>query len=250
MKEIIHNKLKEIEERENIEIILAVESGSRAWGFESPDSDYDVRFIYARRSNDYLKLEGVRDVIEWQLDDMFDINGWDIQKALKLLYKSNPTLFEWCTSPIIYHKISKFEVLNQLLPQYFSKKKSLYHYWHMAMTNYRNYLKDDMVKAKKYFYVLRPILAGKWIVNQGTNPPMKFNELLDKELPHELRSVLNDLLDKKMNAPELELIPKIHGLNDYIEESIPELELSAKNMNEDNNSWNNLNKAFKEIILE
>ena len=81
---------------------MAIESGSRAWGFASPDSDYDVRFIYVRKFEDYLKLEKVRDVIEWKLDDVLDINGWDIKKTLQLLHNLNPTVFEWCASPIVY----------------------------------------------------------------------------------------------------------------------------------------------------
>ena len=104
MNKIIEQKLKEIEEKENVKIILAVESGSRAWGFASPDSDYDVRFIYVRETKEYLKLNEIRDVIEWQLDETLDISGWDIKKALKLLYKTNPTLFEWFSSPIVYKK--------------------------------------------------------------------------------------------------------------------------------------------------
>ena len=92
----ILEELQKIEETENVKIMMAVESGSRAWGFESPDSDYDVRFIYIRKPEDYLKLEGIRDVIEWKLDETLDINGWDLKKALQLLYKSNPTIFEWC----------------------------------------------------------------------------------------------------------------------------------------------------------
>jgi len=143
MNKIIEQKLKEIEEKENVKIILAVESGSRAWGFASPDSDYDVRFIYVRETKEYLKLNEIRDVIEWQLDETLDISGWDIRKALKLLYKTNPTLFEWCNSPIVYKKTKEFKELKKLLPHYFSPKKSLYHYLNMAKTNYREYLKED-----------------------------------------------------------------------------------------------------------
>lgn len=92
MRKIIETKLKEIEKKENVRIIYAVESGSRAWGFASPDSDYDVRFIYVRPKDYYLRLDKTKDVIEWQLDETFDINGWDLQKALRLLHGSNPTL--------------------------------------------------------------------------------------------------------------------------------------------------------------
>lgn len=151
MRERILEELRKIEETEDVKIIMAIESGSRAWGFASPDSDYDVRFIYVRKKEEYLKLEGVRDVIEWRLDETLDINGWDIKKALQLLHKSNPTVFEWCTSPIVYMEREEFGWLKELLPDYFSEKKSLFHYWHMAETNYREYLKGEEVRVKKVF---------------------------------------------------------------------------------------------------
>ena len=100
--EIIPAKLREIEAREHVRILHCVESGSRAWGFASPDSDYDVRFVYVRQPEHYLRLDKTRDVIEWQLDDTLDINGWDLQKTLRLLHRSNPTVFEWNSSPILY----------------------------------------------------------------------------------------------------------------------------------------------------
>ena len=94
MEKIIQEKLREIEEKEDVRIIMAVESGSRAWGFASPDSDYDVRFVYVRQLKDYLRLEKAKDIIEWQLDDVLDINGWDLKKALMLMHDSNPSIFE------------------------------------------------------------------------------------------------------------------------------------------------------------
>lgn len=113
MEELIKTNLREIEEKENVKILHCVESGSRAWGFASPDSDYDVRFIYVRPKEFYLRLDKTRDVIEWQLDDTLDINGWDISKALSLLYKSNPTLFEWNSSPIVYKTTQEWEPIRQ-----------------------------------------------------------------------------------------------------------------------------------------
>ena len=127
MKEIIQKKLEEIEKQEHVKIILAVESGSRAWGFDSADSDYDVRFIYVREPEMYLKLDNIRDVIEWQLDEVFDISGWDIKKALQLLYKSNPTLFEWINSPIVYKETKEILELRDIAKEYFDVKKSVMH---------------------------------------------------------------------------------------------------------------------------
>lgn len=157
MREKIQTQLHRIEEEEHIKILLAVEAGSRAWGFASPDSDYDVRFIYIRRTEDYLRLNAVRDVIELPIDAVLDINGWDLQKTLRLLYKSNPTLFEWFPSPIVYQETEFADKFRDLMIHYFSSKKTLYHYISMAEGNYREYLKGDPVRAKKYFYVLRSL---------------------------------------------------------------------------------------------
>lgn len=249
MDQIIKNKLKEIEKAENVKIILAVESGSRAWGFESKDSDFDVRFLYVRDRASYLKLESVRDVIEWQLDEVLDINGWDIQKALRLLYKSNPTLFEWCASPIVYAKTSEADTFKNILQQYFSVKKSMFHYWHMANSNYREYLKGDKVKAKKYFYVLRPILASQWIVNYRTAPPIEFEQLVAHVLDDALKPIISDLLAQKKSTNELDTIDKISVLNHYIEQELDALKKLAQDAFEtQDNAWEPLNQFFLSLL--
>ncbi len=200
--EIIQQKLAEIEEKEDVKILHCVESGSRAWGFASPDSDYDVRFIYVRKRDFYLKLERTRDVIEWQLDETLDINSWDLQKALQLLYKSNPTIFEWNSSPIVYKTSDEWTYIKEFINEYFLAKSGIYHYISTAKTNYREYLKGEMVRLKKYFYVLRPILACKWIIDKNT-PPMLFSGLMESELEAEMIPVVNDLLEMKINTPEI-----------------------------------------------
>ena len=245
----IQENLDAIEARFSVKILLAVESGSRAWGFASQDSDYDVRFIYVRHRDDYLRLEPYRDVIELPINDMLDINGWDINKTLRLLYRSNPTLCEWASSPIIYMDNGFVEVIRPLLPKYFHSKKGLYHYLSMAKSNYREYLKSDVVKAKKYFYVLRPILACKWILDKHSPPPMPFDDLVAAELDPALKPEIDRLLDIKMNAPELKLIPRIDTINHYLDESIEAVELALEQVpDEERNDWNELNRLFLEII--
>lgn len=249
MYDLIVQKLHEIEQIENIKILLAVESGSRAWGFASPDSDYDVRFIYVRPKNEYLKLNKNRDVIELPINDLLDINGWDLDKTLTLLYKSNPTLFEWFSSPIVYLD-SEFTVrFKKLMLNYFSTKHSLYHYISMAESNYREYLKRDTVWAKKYFYVLRPVLACQWILDKGTPPPMLFSQLKDAELPDTLFSVVDRLLDIKMNSPEMKYIPRVDVVNDYLDNAIPEIRSRISAMPDDRErSWDELNTLFLQTL--
>ena len=237
--------LHEIEKSENIRILHAVESGSRAWGFASPDSDYDVRFIYVRPKEFYLRLEKTRDVIELPINDDLDINGWDLDKTLVLLHKSNPTLFEWFSSPIQYIKTDFFDTIQPYLQEYFYSVKGLYHYLSMAKSNYREYLKSDMVKAKKYFYVLRPILACEWIIDNESAPPMLFSDLMKAELPRDLCEPVNELLNIKMNSPEIKEIPKVQIINEYIEneiDSITELLMTLKDASV--RDWDDLNDLF------
>lgn len=246
----IQDQIRRIEESENIKILLAVESGSRAWGFASPDSDYDVRFVYIRRPEDYLRLDAIRDVIELSIDDILDINGWDLQKTLRLLYKSNPTLFEWFSSPIVYQETEFADKLRDLMMHYFSSKKTLYHYISMAEKNYRGYLKGELVRAKKYFYVLRPVLACRWILDRGTPPPMLFSELIKEELPVELINAVNQLLELKMNSSEVKLIKRITEINEYLDTSIPSIKSAVRLLDDSHTSeWNELNQLFLQEVI-
>lgn len=142
----IIDRLLEIEKNEDVTILYACESGSRAWGFESIDSDYDVRFIYLRRTPQYLAVNRGRDVIERPIDNDIDLSGWDLIKVLELFRKSNPPLFEWIQSPIVYHsRSSLIKRLRHLLTQFYSPRACMYHYLHMADGNFRTYLKGDEV---------------------------------------------------------------------------------------------------------
>lgn len=245
MEEKILKELQKIEQTKNVRILLAVESGSRAWGFASPDSDYDVRFIYVRPKDEYLRLEKCRDVIEFPISDELDINGWDLSKALQLLHKSNPTLFEWFSSPIVYMKTDFSKRFNSIMQKYFFKKQGLHHYISMACKNYREYLKSDMVKAKKYFYVLRPILACRWIIDKGTPPPMLFAELMESELTPKIKPEVEHLLDLKINSPEVKMIPRLEIINEYIDFSIKEIKSAISYLpDEPEKGWEELNQLF------
>lgn len=245
MEQTIIRKLREIEQNEHVRILLAVESGSRAWGFPSSDSDYDVRFIYIRQKEDYLRLEKTRDVIELPLDDVLDINGWDLQKTLRLFHKSNPTLFEWFSSPIVYMETPFAETFRSMMGNFFSVKRSLYHYIHMAEKNRREYLEGEMVKVKKYFYVLRPVLACRWILEKKTQPPMLFSELMKAELPDSLQEEVDKLLKLKQHSPEVKMIEKVDKINVYLKNSIEDIRDDLKTLEETNMAdWQQLNDLF------
>ena len=249
MEALIKQKLQEIEHTEHVKILHCVESGSRAWGFASPDSDYDVRFFYVRPKEFYLRLDKTRDVIEWQLDDTLDINGWDISKALRLLYKSNPTLFEWNASPIVYQTTNEWKKIAAVINQYFVAKSGLYHYLNTAKSNYREYLKGETVKFKKYFYVLRPLLACKWILAKGTPPPMLFRELMDGYLDAALVPDAERLLELKITSPEIGEGKRFEQINAYIERNLPQVEAQINAMPAAHaGSWDTLNAIFLSLL--
>ena len=246
MTKIIEEKLKELEQKENIRILHAVESGSRAWGFASPDSDYDVRFIYVRKPEHYLKLEKTRDVIELPINDELDINGWDLDKTLRLLYKSNPTLFEWFSSPITYRRSGFADRISPLLTEYFTPSNSIYHYLGTAKSNYIAYIRGkDEVKAKKYFYVLRPLLACLWIMERQCPPPMLFAELKAAYLDKHIVSDVDYLLDIKIKSPEIKTIPAIDSITDYILHSMKEIQEYLQTLpKREEKTWDKLNEFF------
>ncbi|MDR2747507.1 MAG: nucleotidyltransferase domain-containing protein, partial [Treponema sp.] len=223
--EVINEKLLGIEKEHNVRILYAVESGSRAWGFESVDSDYDVRFIYVHNKNWYLSILPKRDVIEYSIVDEFDYSGWDLRKVLFLMNKSNPVLFEWIQSPIVYYKDNFcYDIIEKLSKEYFSPISSLYHYMHMANGNYRQYLQSEQVKIKKYFYVLRPILACMWIENYKETPPMEFKKLLTQIEDRKLLERINELLIRKKSGIEMGIESKIERINDFIESALRQFE--------------------------
>lgn len=222
MREQVMAHLRAIEAQHNVSILFACESGSRGWGFASPDSDYDVRFIYVNRLPWYLTVAPGRDVIELPISGDLDINGWDLRKALGLMRESNPTLLEWLRSPIVYREeVETMARFRALAEQVFSNAKGWHHYASMAKKNFREHLQADEVRYKKYLYVLRPLLAARWIRTQPGVPPMRFAELaqhtLDATTDAALIAEINALLEVKMRAGEAATSPRWPGIHAFIE---------------------------------
>lgn len=247
--EEIRNKLKEIEAGENVRILHAVESGSRAWGFASPDSDYDVRFIYVRRKEDYLRLDEPKDTIDWQLDDVYDINGWDLKKALKQFAKGNATLYEWSGSPVVYSTTDDWAKIREASKAYFSEKSAVYHYYGTANNTYYDHLQGETVRYKKYFYALRPLLAAEYIERFHAIPPVLFDELLRMDLDDGLRAAIDKLLEIKKVTTEKEMNPQIPEILDYIRAGIQKQKTIADDLPDDHNrDWDSLNRLFRELL--
>ena len=250
IEKIIKSKLSEIEEKLNVKVLYAVESGSRAWGFASEDSDYDVRFIYARPVQDYLKLEKIRDVIDYELNDIYDINGWDVKKFLTLLHDSNPVIFEWAQSPIIYKSTDDWNKISSIVNEFAQLKKLLHHYLSMAVSNYKTYFKSEEVSYKKYFYVLRPILCCQWILKKNSIPPILFDDLVKELFPENLKSVLDKLLEIKKFSSEKNAGKRFPELDDFIEKSFVEIENELTTLQSgEKHSFEKLDKVFWEILM-
>ncbi|MZI95353.1 nucleotidyltransferase domain-containing protein [Vibrio sp. CAIM 722] len=252
MREKILENLQEIEQKEDICILYACESGSRAWGFPSADSDYDVRFIYVRNRDWYLRVdhEYCRDVVEQPISELLDINGWDLKKALKLLRKSNPALIEWLNSPMVYRQNDEFtQALKQLVPQFYNPRACFYHYSHMAKGNFREFLQGEIVRVKKYFYVLRPILAMKWIEQNRGVVPMEFEVLVNELITdNELKQAITKLLDDKRQGFESAYAPRIDLISDFISNELDTYENKAQEQDKTLNDFTLLNQFFIETI--
>jgi predicted nucleotidyltransferase len=223
MIEEIKKELARLEEQHEIKILLAVESGSRAWGFASTDSDWDVRYIYVHKLDWYLRIDQCKDSQEEILPNDIDLSGWELRKALGLFRKSNPPMLEWLRSPIVYlEQFSTADHLRELSEKYFNPRSCMYHYLSMAKGNFNEFLKDrDLVKIKKYFYVLRPVLACDWIENEKSFPPMEFDRLVESQVKDaDVRSAIDNLLVRKMAGEELREEPRIDVLNDLLAEKI------------------------------
>ena len=230
MKDKIIENLQEIETQENVVAFYACESGSRAWGFPSVDSDYDVRFLYVHPTDWYLSIVENREVIERPLKDQLDINGWDLKKALMLFRKSNPPLLEWLNSPIVYQeKYTIASQMRELSKTYYSPLACIHHYLHMAQGNVREYLKGERVWLKKYFYVLRPLLAIKWIEEGYGVAPTSFEALMERIIPDgALKDAVKVLIVEKSMGVELDYGDRIPVISDFIETELARLEEDSK----------------------
>ena len=250
MKSRIQHELNEIEKNYNIKIIYACESGSRAWGFASSDSDYDVRFIYTHPKDWYLTIAEKRDVIENPLDGDLDINGWDIRKSLILLRKSNSPLLEWISSPIKYRNVKqKMNVFVELSAVAFLPESSCYHYLSMAKNIISNFDDGEVVKIKSYLYSLRTILCCKWIIMRLNQPPMKIQDLLKEFLPiGELREIVDNLIYVKSGGTESAKIKRSLQFEEYLKDQLNFLETKIPK-NPKKIPIEKFDSVFQEILL-
>lgn len=227
--------LAAIEREHEVRIVYACESGSRGWGFSSPDSDYDARFVYVHKRPWYLTVnertgegEPQRDVIELPIESDLDVSGWDLRKALRLVSKSNPTLLEWLRSPIVYRQDEAMSAgLRELAEEFYSPIAAWHHYFSLARGTFRGHLGGEQIRTKKYLYVLRPVLACQWIERESGAPPMAFEDLLERLLPDgPVREAIEALLVRKRQSKEVEAGPRIAAISDFLEAEVERMQAS------------------------
>lgn len=255
-KNFIQQKLKDIEINHGVRILLAVESGSRAWGFPSKNSDYDVRFVYARTTDEYLSVKQYRDVIETDITDeivlgnQLDLNGWDIRKALQLALKSNPVLIEWLKSPIKYY--ADIDIVDNLLT--FTNEISDIaaienHYYNIAMNAWQQMKVDaDKANIKQYCYALRPTLAIQWLRSFHNAPPMDMKTLCEGlTIDTNLLKEISDLITQKASSKEHDAMHHFPLIDLFIAQVLSTTaERNNKVVSEE--KVNKANKLFRKII--
>lgn len=248
MNDKITKYLEQIQQEKEIEILLACETGSRAWGFPSPDSDYDVRFIYRHKTEWYLSINEQKDTIELMFENNeIDLSGWDLKKSLQLLWKSNPPLLERIQSPIIYMANEEFlSGINDLSKTYYSKISTIHHYLNMAKKMFDEVKGSEKVKLKKLFYALRTAVACQWILEKDEIPPIVFQTMLEElSIDSEIKHRTYELIALKATKEESYLHEEEKKINGCIENIIQRAEYEVNALPAGKGEMEGLNQFFR-----
>jgi uncharacterized protein len=248
MQNRIKQKLKEVEQHHLVHILYACESGSRAWGFPSPNSDYDVRFIYVHPFNKYLSIDEPLSHLSLPIDDELDLHGWDLKKSLQLIRKSNTTPFEWLQSPIIYQQNAPIaRSLWQLCPDFFNGRGNIFHYLGIAKSALQS-LDGEQIGIKKLFYVLRPLLCAKWCLEKQQIAPMTIAPLLTL-IPSDLKNKIEQLITYKATVVESSPIVIDSAILSFIEQTINEITNRVHSVPERRFKTGKLDDMFMQTLM-
>lgn len=250
MKQLIIDRLAAVEKENNIKILFSCESGSRGWEFPSPDSDYDVRFIYVRPYRYYLSVMERTDDLNFAISGDLDMYGWDIRKVLQLMRKSNVTPFEWLQSPIIYRQEPGFkDELWALCQHYFSRRSNIHHYLGIALGALASMTNGNEIAIKKLFYVLRPLLAAKWCLEKQSIAPMTIGPLMTL-LPQHLQQQVSELITLKSTAAEGFIINIEAELKTYINQELARIDEASKQISKEPFDAEQLDEFFVNTITK
>lgn len=245
----ITNHLAVLEKERNIKILMAIESGSRAWGFPSPDSDYDVRIVYVHSKDWYLSINERKDNIDYFHGELLDVNGWDIRKVLSLLKKSNVTPFEWVQSPIVYQEEPGFRTqLLKLAKEFFQPYHSINHYKGIAKNSYLKSASVGEINLKKLFYVIRPVFAINWILETKSLPPMDIFSLMEAIKEEEVKAKIHELIALKETVGEDYIYTLDPLMRTYIERQFERLDQSVFSKEKEAPNVTVLNEFYRKLL--
>jgi predicted nucleotidyltransferase len=247
----IIGKLAEIETSNEVRIPLAVESGSRGWGFAAANADYDCRFIYVHKRDRYLSVSDMDEFIDFELNETFDIKGYDLKRVMRYIMKSQATINEWLSSNVVYICNGPIvQRLRDLAAEFFNPIPVSHHYLNLARKMFIEITSSDNAKIKKYFYILRPIANLNYIYRFRKMPDMEYDRTLAKiSPPPDILTAINALKEQKMIMLEHDRIPAHGLLTDYFKAEIERFDCLLKDMKHDKKTdYTALDEAFRAII--
>lgn len=243
----IKDVLAALAQKENVKILFACETGSRAWGFPSPDSDYDVRFIYMHKRDWYLSLSQHKETIEYMYGDL-DITGWDLRKSLQLLKKSNAPLIERFQSPITYYADKNFkEDFKDLIQEYYSPTAVFFHHYSLAKKFWMELTGNEEVRLKSFFYLIRSMLSCHWIVRHRSVLPMDIEGLMSI-IDAKERDYLRELIRLKAKVGQRYLHRPDNKLSGWMEELWKLLDCSKNSLGVSKADNTALTKFFLKMV--
>lgn len=259
MKEKIQNLLKKAETDNDIKIIFAIENGSRSWGMASKDSDYDVRFIFYRKINNYISLSSDKEVLNFAYDkdlnpcdvhgSLIDMSGFDIFKYLKLLISSNPTTIEWLNSPIVYYGDNNLP-LRDYMNNNFNQEKLFKHYFSLFRNNYREFIQNGKsITYKKYLYSMRGLLNAKYVYEFDKIPPLDLRQTVEEiknNIPEKVYKKYQNVIEIKSQGLERDVILRIQEFDEFFD---TELKKEYKNFKTRTPDVKIFNKYLQEQVL-
>ena len=256
IKNYIRDKLKQLEQEHHITILHAIESGSRAWGFPSKDSDYDVRFIYVHSMEHYLSIDRKRDVIETPilhdkfLGVEFDMGGWDIKKAIGLAIRGNVVVHEWMTSPIVYQENEQYkDTITNFLKDVASLESYFYAYRNKTNRSWGDGRDSAVIKIKDYCYSLRCALCIEWIKTYKTPPPMDMTSLLEGlNINKDLVGIIENLITMKAQSSEKDVMERVSNLDELIDHAFAKNYEKPSKEDQENENIKIANNLFLEIL--
>ena len=247
MKNIILEKLKEIEETHQVKVLYACEDGSRAWGFHADSSDYDVRFVFLQDSIKYLTLGTPKDAMNFGLSEQLDLSGWDIRKFLQLMGKSNASVLEWLRSPVVYVSEPSFvDEARKLMLQYFNPVATYHHYAGLA----KKHMEDISIlfpTAKGYLHATRALLACQWVIHKQGPPPTLFSDLITIAESESIRAVLGKLLQLKQSDNNL-LVEKEYDLEKWMDDVLAANEKEKSQLKHEKAGLEDLDAFYRNCI--